>query len=62
MNVAELVPLLKPKDAAKILCISIFSLRRLVADGSLRCVRLSDGGQMRFDVADVRRFIEQHKA
>jgi excisionase family DNA binding protein len=61
MNVAEMAPLATIKDVSKLLSVSVITVRRLVATGELRCVRLSKGGPLRFDMADVQKFIASHK-
>jgi len=57
----ELTPLATIRDVSKILSVSIITVRRLVSAGELRCVRLRAGGPLRFDLADVQRFIAAHK-
>ena len=57
----ELTPLATIKDVSKLLSVSVITVRRLVSDGELRCVRLRAGGPLRFDMADVQRFIAAHK-
>jgi Helix-turn-helix domain len=51
--------LLRPDDAAKALAISERKLRYLTAAGELPCVRLDRA--VRYDVADLRCFIELKK-
>jgi excisionase family DNA binding protein len=61
MNAAEMIPLATIKDVSALLAVSVITVRRLVATGDLRCVRLSKGGPLRFDLADVQKFIASHK-
>ena len=49
-------------DVAKLLNVSVITVRRKVSAGELPCIRLSRGGPMRFDMRDVEKFVEQHKA
>jgi excisionase family DNA binding protein len=57
----EMTPLATIKDVSKLLSVSVITVRRLVSAGELRCVRLSAGGPLRFDLADVQKFIAAHK-
>ena len=52
--------LLDADDAAKILLLSTRRVRTLVRDGQLPHVVLP-GGEIRFDPADLSRFVESHK-
>ena len=61
MHSAEMTPLATIKDVSALLAVSVITVRRLVATGELRCVRLSKGGPLRFDLADVQKFIASHK-
>jgi excisionase family DNA binding protein len=61
MNAAEMTPLVGIAEVARLLSVSKITIRRLVSGGELRCVRLSAGGPLRFDVADVQKFIASHK-
>ena len=55
-------PLLGIGDVAKLLNVSKITIRRKVNAGELPVIRLSKGGPMRFDVRDVEKFVEKHKA
>ena len=55
----ELPPLLTIRQVAAYLSISQRTVRRLVARGRLRCVRL--GRMLRFQPADLFRFVEAWK-
>jgi excisionase family DNA binding protein len=48
-------------EVAKLLAVSVITVRRKVSSGELPCVRLTPGGPMRFDLRDVEKFIAQHK-
>jgi excisionase family DNA binding protein len=61
MNASGMTPLATIKDVSALLAVSVLTVRRLVAAGELRCVRLSKGGPLRFDLADVQKFIASHK-
>lgn len=49
-------------EVARLLGVSKITIRRLVHGGDLPCIRLSKGGPLRFDLKDVERFVQQHKA
>lgn len=51
--------LVTAREAATMLCISLRTLWQLTADGVLRAVRI--GRAVRYDVADLRAFIERQK-
>ena len=55
----ELPKLLKPKEAAAVLAISERTLWTLTDDGVIPSVRI--GRSVRYDVADLRRWIGQQK-
>ena len=57
-----MAPLLNIAEVARLLAVSTITIRRKVALGELRCIRLTKGGPMRFDLRDVQRFVEQHKS
>jgi excisionase family DNA binding protein len=57
-----MAPLLNIADVAKLLAVSTITVRRKVGTGELRCIRLTKGGPMRFDLRDLERFVEQHKS
>ena len=61
MNAAEMTPLVGIAEVARLLAVSKITIRRLVSAGELRCVRLNAGGPLRFDLADVQRFIASKK-
>jgi excisionase family DNA binding protein len=54
-----LEPLLTLDEVASYLSVSIRTVRRLVASGRLPCVRI--GSQLRFEPADVLRFVAARK-
>ncbi len=56
-----MTPLLGIAEVAKLLAVCKGTVRSLVHDGQLRCVRLKENGPMRFDMRDLEKFIEQHK-
>lgn len=56
-----MTPLLEIKEVAKLLAVSVITVRRKVSAGELPCVRLTKGGPLRFTLADVERFIQQHR-
>ncbi len=49
------------RDVAKLLAVSVITVRRKVSAGELPCVRLTKGGPMRFDVRDVEKFVAEHR-
>lgn len=57
-----MTPLLSIAEVSKLLAVSVITVRRKVSAGELPCIRLSKGGPLRFTVADVERFIQQHRA
>ncbi len=57
-----MTPLVGIDEVARLLAVSIPTVRREVAAGDLPVIRLSKGGPMRFDLRDVEKFVEQHKA
>ena len=57
-----MTPLLGIAEVARLLSVSKITVRRKVSAGELPCIRLSKSGPMRFDLRDVERFVEQHKA
>ena len=61
MNAAQMTPLVTIKDVSALLAVSVITVRRLVATGELCCVRLSKGGPLRFDMADVQKFVASRK-
>jgi excisionase family DNA binding protein len=61
MRTAEMTPLIGIAEVARLLAVSKITIRRLVSAGALRCVRLRAGGPLRFDVADIQKFIAAHK-
>jgi excisionase family DNA binding protein len=54
-------PLLGIAEVAKLLAVSVITVRRKVSAGELPCIRLTKGGPMRFDMRDIERFVQQHK-
>jgi excisionase family DNA binding protein len=57
-----MAPLLNIGEVAKLLAVSTITVRRKVNTGELRCIRLTKGGPMRFDVRDLEKFIAEHKS
>ena len=55
-------PLVDISEVARLLAVSKITIRRLVHSGELPCVRLTKGGPLRFTLADVEKFIQQHRA
>jgi excisionase family DNA binding protein len=53
--------LLKVKAACLYLCVSPWTLRRLVQQGELPIVQYSDNGPWLLDVRDLDSWIERHK-
>ena len=49
-------------EVARLLSVSKITIRRKVSAGELPCIRMTKGGPMRFDLRDVEKFVEQHKA
>jgi excisionase family DNA binding protein len=60
-GVSAMTALVGIRDVAKLLSVSVITIRRKVSAGELPCIRLSKGGPMRFDLRDVEKFVEQHK-
>jgi len=56
-----MTPLIGIAEVAKLLSVSKITVRRKVSAGELPCVRLTKGGPLRFTLADVERFIQQHR-
>ena len=54
--------LVRIAEVARLLDVSIVTIRRKVNAGELPCIRLTKGGPMRFDLRDVEKFVEQHKS
>jgi excisionase family DNA binding protein len=62
MKTGEQLPfpeLLDITEAAEFLCTSIRHMRRLVAEDKLSVVKI--GGKLRFDRADLQKFIDDHR-
>ena len=57
-----MTPLLGISEVAKLLAVSVITVRRKVGAGELPCVRLTKGGPLRFTLADVEKFVQQHRA
>jgi excisionase family DNA binding protein len=55
-------PLLRIADVAKLLAVSVMTVRRKVNTGELPSIRLSKGGPMRFDLRDVEKFVAARKS
>ncbi len=49
------------REVAKLLAVSVITVRRKVSAGELPCVRLTKGGPLRFTLADVEKFVEKHR-
>jgi excisionase family DNA binding protein len=58
----DMAPLLNIGEVAKLLAVSTITVRRKVHDGELPCIRLTEGGPMRFDVRDIEKFVAAHKS
>ena len=56
-----MTPLVGIAEVAKLLAVSKITVRRKVACGELPCIRLSEGGPLRFDLRDVEKFIAAHR-
>jgi excisionase family DNA binding protein len=57
-----MTPLIGIAEVAKLLAVSTITVRRKVSAGELPCVRLTKGGPLRFTLADVEKFVQQHRA
>ncbi len=57
-----MAPLVGIAEVARLLAVSTITIRRKVAQGELRCVRMTKGGPMRFDVRDIEKFVAAHKS
>ena len=57
-----MTPLVSIAEVARLLAVSTITIRRKVALGELRCVRLTPGGPMRFDLRDIEKFVAAHKS
>jgi len=57
-----MAPLVGIAEVARLLAVSTITIRRKVAQGELRCVRLTPGGPMRFDVRDIEKVVAAHKS
>jgi len=55
-------PLVGIAEVAKLLGVSTITIRRKVNSGELPCIRLTKGGPMRFDLRDVEKFVQAHRA
>ena len=53
--------LMTTKEVADLLNVNIFTVRRLVAKGSLRAIRISTRGDLRFSRHDVDAFTSQRE-
>jgi excisionase family DNA binding protein len=56
-----MTPLISLAEVSKLLAVCKGTVRSLVHDGQLRCVRLKENGPMRFDLRDVEKFVESRK-
>ncbi len=56
-----MTPLIGIAEVAKLLAVSVITVRRKVGSGELPCIRLTKGGPMRFDLRDVEKFVQQHR-
>jgi excisionase family DNA binding protein len=56
-----MTPLVSLAEVSKLLAVCKGTVRSLVHDGQLRCVRLKENGPMRFDLRDVEKFVESRK-
>lgn len=60
-----MTPLLSIAEVSKLLAVSVMTVRRLVDEGDLPCVRLRKSGKgapLKFTQADVEKFVQQHRA
>jgi excisionase family DNA binding protein len=57
-----MTPLLSIAEVSKLLAVSVITVRRKVSAGELPCIRLTKGGPMKFDLRDIEKFVEKHKA
>jgi excisionase family DNA binding protein len=57
-----MTPLLEIAEVARLLAVSKITVRRKVSAGELPCIRLTKGGPMRFDLRDVEKFVDKHRA
>jgi excisionase family DNA binding protein len=57
-----MTPLLSISEVSKLLAVSKITIRRKVSSGELPVIRLTKGGPLRFTLADIERFIQQHRA
>lgn len=56
-----MTPLVGIAEVAKLLAVCKGTVRSLVHDGQLRCVRLKENSPMLFDLRDVEKFVESRK-
>lgn len=56
-----MTPLVGIAEVAKLLAVSVMTVRRKVACGELPCIRLTPGGPLRFEMRDVEKFVQQHR-
>ena len=52
-----MTPLIGIAEVAKLLAVSVITVRRKVGAGELPCIRLTKGGPMRFDMRDIEKFV-----
>ncbi len=69
-----MTPLVGISEVAKLLAVSVITVRRKVSSGELPCIRLTNTTRkgkngrpvecstLRFDLRDIERFVQQHKA
>ena len=57
-----MTPLISISDVSALLKVSKATVRRLVAAGELPVIRLSKNSPLRFDVRDLEKFVQEHRA
>jgi excisionase family DNA binding protein len=57
----NLRPLVDIGEVARLLSVSVITVRRKVTAGELPFIRFKKGGPLRFDLRDVEHFIEEHR-
>jgi excisionase family DNA binding protein len=55
-------PLVDIAEVARLLGVSKITVRRKVNSRELPCIRLTEGGPMRFDLRDIEEYISRHKS
>ena len=57
-----MTPLIGVSEAARLLGVSKGTVRNIVATGKLPVIRLTKDGPLRFDPADLEKFVAAHKS